>query len=140
MNELQLRHFRWSRISLVFQSAMNALNPVMRIGHQITESIHQHFDVSRRDARESALALLRSVGIPGAERRLRELRQGGPVELVVLRPAIVHGPRSAWTGGFADELLAGTAYLVEGGRGICNAAYVDNVVHAVRLASSAPAA
>lgn len=75
-----------------------------------------------------------------AEQRLQQLRQGGGVEVVRLRPGIVHGPRSYWTGGFADELLAGEAYLVGGGTGICNSTYVDNLVHAVRLALDAPRA
>src|SRR5439155_19875927 len=73
-----------------------------------------------------------------AERRLLELRRSGKVEVVILRPGIVFGPRSQWTGRFADELLARTAYLVEGGHGICNSAYVDNVVHAIQLAIDAP--
>ena len=75
-----------------------------------------------------------------AERTLDDLRRGGGVEVVRLRPGIVHGPRSYWTGGFADELLAGEAYLVGGGAGICNAIYVDNLVHAVRLALEVPRA
>jgi nucleoside-diphosphate-sugar epimerase len=75
-----------------------------------------------------------------AERRLEALRQGGVVEVVRLRPGIVHGPRSQWTGGFADELLAGDAYLVGGGRGICNAVYVDNLVQAIGLALEVPGA
>lgn len=75
-----------------------------------------------------------------AERQLANLRQGGATEVVRLRPGIVHGPRSYWTGGFADELLAGQAYLVGGGVGICNAIYVDNLVHAVRLALDPPRA
>jgi nucleoside-diphosphate-sugar epimerase len=73
-----------------------------------------------------------------AERRLRRLRQTGNVELVILRPGIVFGPRSAWTGGLADELLTGTAYLVDGGEGICNSIYVDNLVRAIHLASTVP--
>jgi nucleoside-diphosphate-sugar epimerase len=58
----------------------------------------------------------------------------------VLRPGIVHGPRARWTAGFADDLLAGRAYLVGDGDGICNAIYVDNLVHAIHLASTADAA
>jgi 2-alkyl-3-oxoalkanoate reductase len=73
-----------------------------------------------------------------AERRLEDLRRSGAVEVVVLRPGIVFGPRSSWTGGFADGLLAGTVYLVEGGHGICNSAYIDNLVHAIRLAIEVP--
>jgi nucleoside-diphosphate-sugar epimerase len=75
-----------------------------------------------------------------AEHLLQRLRGDGRVEVVILRPGIVHGPRSQWTGGFADELLDGTAYLVGGGRGICNSTYVDNLVYAVALALDAPGA
>lgn len=71
-----------------------------------------------------------------AERRLQRLRRGGDVEVVILRPGIVFGPRSSWTGGLADELLAGRAYLVDGGSGICNSIYVDNLVHAIHLAAT----
>ncbi len=73
-----------------------------------------------------------------AEARLKRLRPSGPVELVILRPGIVYGPRSYWTGGLADEVLAGEAYLVDGGTGICNALYVDNLVQAIDLALTAP--
>ena len=66
-----------------------------------------------------------------AERRLKELSGDGAVDVVILRPGIVFGPRSAWTGGFANELLDGTAYLVGNGSGVCNGVYVDNVVHAI---------
>lgn len=74
-----------------------------------------------------------------AERQLLRCRETGSVEVVLLRPGIVYGPRSYWTGGLADEMLAGEAALVEGGHGICNGVYVDNVVHAIRLALTARA-
>jgi len=73
-----------------------------------------------------------------AERRLLSLRAHGPVELVILRPGIVTGPRSIWQTRFAAELLAGTAYWLDDGRGICNSLYVDNLVHAIHLALTAP--
>ena len=73
-----------------------------------------------------------------AERRLRHVRRSGSVEIVLLRPGIVYGPRSYWTGGLADELLSGEAALVEGGHGICNGINVDNLVHAILLALAAP--
>jgi nucleoside-diphosphate-sugar epimerase len=76
-----------------------------------------------------------------AEHRLTELGQDGKVETVVLRPCIVFGPRSQlWTAELASQLLLGTAYLVEGGKGICNTIYVDNLVNAMWLASTEPAA
>lgn len=73
-----------------------------------------------------------------AERRLLRLRAKGTVELVILRPGIVTGPRSIWQTRFAAELLAGTAYWLDDGRGICNSLYVDNLVHALHLALTAP--
>jgi nucleoside-diphosphate-sugar epimerase len=75
-----------------------------------------------------------------AERTLRRLRAGGQVEIVILRPGIVLGPRSQWVTRFADALLSGRAYLVSGGSGVCNGLYVDNLVHAIRLAMNADAA
>lgn len=71
-----------------------------------------------------------------AERELFERRSAGTLEAVALRPAIVFGPRSQWTAGLAEALLAGEAYLVDGGDGICNSVYVDNVVRAVWLAAT----
>jgi nucleoside-diphosphate-sugar epimerase len=76
-----------------------------------------------------------------AEHLLAELSRDGKVETVVLRPCIVFGPRSElWTAQLASQLLLKTAYLVEGGRGICNTIYVDNLVNAMWLASSASGA
>jgi nucleoside-diphosphate-sugar epimerase len=74
-----------------------------------------------------------------AERRLLRMRANGCVEVVLLRPGIVYGPRSSWIGGFADELLTGRAFVVEGARGLCNSIYVDNVVRVIQLALTAPA-
>jgi nucleoside-diphosphate-sugar epimerase len=73
-----------------------------------------------------------------AERKLRRLRERGSVELVLLRPTIVFGPGSRWVFDFADALRNGTAYVVGGGLGVCNAIYVDNLAHAVRLALTTP--
>jgi nucleoside-diphosphate-sugar epimerase len=53
---------------------------------------------------------------------------------VILRPGIVYGPRSQWSTGFAESVVQGSAYVIAGGRGVCNAIYVDNLVHAVDLA------
>jgi 2-alkyl-3-oxoalkanoate reductase len=69
-----------------------------------------------------------------AERSLLAQRSSGSVEVVIFRPGIVFGPRSPRVVEVATELLNGTAYLVNGGKGICNTTYVDNLVHAVKLA------
>jgi nucleoside-diphosphate-sugar epimerase len=48
-----------------------------------------------------------------------------------LRPGVVYGPRSRWIADLAAELIEGRAWLYEGGRGICNCVYVDNVIAAI---------
>ncbi len=63
MNEAELRAFRWRKIALVFQSAMNALNPVLTIGAQIADVIVAHEKVSNSVALERAAELLKLVGI-----------------------------------------------------------------------------
>ena len=67
----QLRDVRGEQIAMVFQDPMSALNPVYRVGNQITEMIRAHRDVSKREALSKAVELLRSVGIPNPERRAR---------------------------------------------------------------------
>jgi nucleoside-diphosphate-sugar epimerase len=72
-----------------------------------------------------------------AEQRLRQLRTDGAVQVVTLRPPIVFGPRSTWfSANIARDLLAGRAFLVDRGSGICNTVYVDNLVEAMWLAAS----
>ncbi len=70
LNSAQLRAFRWRDLSIVFQSAMNALNPVLDIGTQITDVLHAHNPLmTAAGARSRAVELLRMVGI--APDRLR---------------------------------------------------------------------
>lgn len=64
LSEGELRELRWKRISMVFQSAMDALNPVITVGEQITDTLHAHGSVAPREARERAAALMDMVGIP----------------------------------------------------------------------------
>jgi peptide/nickel transport system ATP-binding protein len=62
----QLRRLRWSEIAVVFQSAMNALNPVMSVGSQLTDVLQVHRpNLDRRQRRARAIELLRMVGITG---------------------------------------------------------------------------
>jgi peptide/nickel transport system ATP-binding protein len=63
-SEAALRRYRWREISLVFQGAMNALNPVRRIRDQIAEPIEQRLGQSSADSRKRAGELLELVGIP----------------------------------------------------------------------------
>jgi peptide/nickel transport system ATP-binding protein len=63
MSHEELEAFRWRDVSMVFQSAMNALNPVMRVGDQIVDVLLKHKLVSEREARNRAAELLDIVGI-----------------------------------------------------------------------------
>jgi oligopeptide/dipeptide ABC transporter ATP-binding protein len=65
-----VRQYRGSRIAMVFQDPMSSLNPVMRVGEQITEAIRAHREVSPGEARQRAIALLREVGIADPEARV----------------------------------------------------------------------
>ncbi len=67
MSEPELRAMRWRRMSMVFQSAMDALNPVTSIGEQLADTILAHEEVAPAEALRRAGALLDRVGIP-AER------------------------------------------------------------------------
>jgi peptide/nickel transport system ATP-binding protein len=70
-SEAELRKIRGERIGMVFQDPMTSFNPVYRIGAQISEAIRAHrADVSKAAARERAIELLESVGIPAADRRI----------------------------------------------------------------------
>lgn len=64
LSDSQMRKIRWKRLSLVFQGAMNALNPVFKVGDQIVEAIKTHEpDTSKHEARERTAQLLEMVGI-----------------------------------------------------------------------------
>lgn len=63
MSQSELAAFRWRDVSMVFQSAMNALNPVMTIGDQVIDTILAHEEVTKAEAKDRAAALLDVVGI-----------------------------------------------------------------------------
>jgi len=93
MGEDELRAFRWKEIALVFQSAMNALNPVLTVGAQIADVIERHENVSSAQALERAAELLALVGIESS--RLRSYPHqlsGGMRQRVVIAIALALNP------------------------------------------------
>ncbi|THD66920.1 MAG: ABC transporter ATP-binding protein [Bradyrhizobium sp.] len=72
LDESEMRKIRGNRISMIFQEPMTSLNPVMRIGDQITEAVRLHRTMSRKDAWKKAVEMLRLVRIPVPERRALE--------------------------------------------------------------------
>jgi peptide/nickel transport system ATP-binding protein len=89
----QLRRYRWQNVSMVFQSAMNALNPVMRVGDQFIDMMRAHQRVSKRTALARAEELLEVVGID--RRRVRAYPHelsGGMRQRVIIAMALALGP------------------------------------------------
>jgi peptide/nickel transport system ATP-binding protein len=58
-----MREVRWDEVSMIFQSAMNAFNPVIKVGDQIAEAIRAHEDISKEEARRKVIELYRLVGL-----------------------------------------------------------------------------
>jgi nucleoside-diphosphate-sugar epimerase len=114
---------------------------VRRIVHLSTASVHGQAPQPLTDER-SPLSLWQEFAYNNAkvraERALRRARARGSVEIVMLRPGIVFGPRSRRIIGLADALVSGRVGLVDRGRGICNSMYIDNLVHAIELAARRP--
>lgn len=91
----EMRMIRGRRIGMVFQDPLTSLNPLYKIGDQITETILTHLPVSAAEARQRALALLTEVGIPSPERRIDAYPHefsGGMRQRVVLALALCAEP------------------------------------------------
>ena len=91
----EMRRLRGSRIAMIFQEPMTALNPVLTIGEQIAEVILAHEDVSYREARERAVALLDRVRIADPRRRFDEYPHrlsGGMRQRVMIAIALACSP------------------------------------------------
>lgn len=94
MNDSEFRQqIRWKKISMIFQGAMNALHPTYKIGHQITEAILKHEDVSKDEAMERARHLIELVGMEGSrvDRYPHEL-SGGMKQRTVTAMALACNP------------------------------------------------
>jgi len=96
LREGELRQYWGTEMAMVFQDPMTSLNPVRRVERQITDSMRYHLDVSVAEARERAIALLTSVGIPEPGRRLRNYPHelsGGMRQRVTIAMALACGPK-----------------------------------------------
>jgi len=91
----EIRRIRGGEIGVIFQEPMAALNPVHRIGRQIAEVFHLHKNISKRDAWDAAVEMLRLVRIPAPEKRMMDYPHqlsGGMRQRIVIALAIACKP------------------------------------------------
>ncbi|MDF1509494.1 ABC transporter ATP-binding protein [Robertmurraya sp. DFI.2.37] len=95
LKDKDLRKIRGADISMIFQDPMTALNPTLTIGTQLMEGIIQHQKISRSEAQKKALEMMRLVGIPSPESRLKQYPHqfsGGMRQRIVIALALVCEP------------------------------------------------
>ena len=95
LSENQMRSIRGRRISIIFQEPSTSLNPVMTVGDQILEVIHQHTELRAEDARSRAIDWLKKVGLPEPERRMGSYpfeMSGGQLQRVMIAIALAAEP------------------------------------------------
>ncbi|WP_151734398.1 ABC transporter ATP-binding protein ['Paenibacillus yunnanensis' Narsing Rao et al. 2020] len=96
MPEKEVRSIRGNRIAMIFQEPMTSLNPVFKIGRQISESARYHLKLSQKEADARAVDMLRKVGIPRPEKIAEQYAHqlsGGMRQRVMIAMAMVCNPR-----------------------------------------------
>ena len=96
LSEKQYRELRGNDMAMIFQEPMTSLNPVYRVGNQIVEAIRTHEKVSKAEAKDRAVDLLRKVGIPSPEKRINDYphqMSGGMRQRVMIAMALACNPK-----------------------------------------------
>jgi peptide/nickel transport system ATP-binding protein len=92
----QMRHIRGRKIGAIFQDPLTSLNPLYSVGRQLVETIQAHLPVNATEARQRAIDLLKSTGIPAAEERIEHYPHqfsGGMRQRVVIALALAAEPK-----------------------------------------------
>ncbi|HEY6170857.1 MAG TPA: ABC transporter ATP-binding protein [Candidatus Kapabacteria bacterium] len=95
LQEEEMRKIRGNKIGMIFQEPMTSLNPVFTVGNQIEESILLHQNVSKEEAKNRAIEMLKKVGIPAPEQRYKEYPHqlsGGMRQRVMIAIALSCNP------------------------------------------------
>lgn len=95
MSDKELRKIRGNRIAMIFQDSLSALDPMYRVGHQITETMTAHLKISKNEAKGKAVELLKKVGIPSPEERMKAFpheMSGGMRQRAVIAMALSCNP------------------------------------------------
>ena len=96
LDDEERRKMRGEKISMIFQEPMTSLNPVMKIGDQITECILMHNNISKQEAWDKAVEMLKLTGVPRVERMMKEYPfqlSGGQRQRVMIAMALVCKPK-----------------------------------------------
>ena len=91
----RIREFRGGECAMIFQDALTSLNPTMKVGNQITENLVSHRSMDKKSAREEAIKILESVGIPNAKERIDQYPHqfsGGMRQRIVIAIALACNP------------------------------------------------
>jgi oligopeptide/dipeptide ABC transporter ATP-binding protein len=96
LNDREMQDVRGRQVAMIFQDPMTSLNPTLKIGTQITETLRRHYDTSKDDARKRAIELLEEVRIPRAAERLDDYPHrfsGGMRQRVMIAIALSCNPK-----------------------------------------------
>ncbi len=95
-SDKRMESIRGREISMVFQDPMTSLNPTMKVGRQIMEGLRKHRKMSKKEAKQKAIEILRRVGLPTPEKRIEQYPyefSGGMRQRVVIAIALACNPK-----------------------------------------------
>jgi oligopeptide transport system ATP-binding protein len=96
LKEREMQHIRGNEISMIFQDPYASLNPLLTVGNQITEAIKRHSRISSSEARKKAVGMLKMVGVPDPEKRIKQYPHefsGGMRQRVMIAIALCCQPK-----------------------------------------------